>query len=210
MTANGDTAGAGSGGGESTTESLRAPRDRILDAATDLFYAHGIRAVSADKIIQQAGITKVTFYRHFHTKDDLVVAYLLRQGAWERGALDAMREAANGADEAFRLFANGVGTEMCKPGFRGCAFINAAAEYAAPDSPVRKVVAEHRAWYRQTFTEMLGQMHVIDPGEAADEVLMLRDGAMLSGYLDDPAQVGSALARSIFAVVTAHGTESAD
>ena len=59
-------------------------RERILAAAADLFYARGLRSVSADKIIERVGITKVTFYRHFRTKDDLVVAYLERQAERER------------------------------------------------------------------------------------------------------------------------------
>ncbi|WP_229872538.1 TetR/AcrR family transcriptional regulator [Promicromonospora soli] len=178
----------------------RSTRDRILDAATELFYSHGIRAVSADKIIERAGITKVTFYRHFRTKDTLVVAYLERQAAWERSAIDGVREAVGDA-EAFRRFAASVGAEACRPGFRGCSFINAAAEYADPDSPVRKVVAEHRAWYRKTFAAMVGQLGVADAERAADELMMLRDGAMVSGYLDEPSRVGGALERAIFAVI---------
>jgi AcrR family transcriptional regulator len=187
----------------------RSTRRRILDAATDLFYAQGIRAVSADKIIERAGITKVTFYRHFHTKDDLVVAYLEEQGALERGAIDGVRSSASDPAEAFRLFAQTIGTESCRPGFRGCPFINAAAEYADPDGPVRKVVAGHRAWYRETFAAMLEQLGVTDPEETAGEVMMLRDGAMVAGYLDEPDRVGRELAASIFAVVNTHRSEAA-
>lgn len=178
-------------------------RERILEAATELFYAHGIRAVSADKIIERAGITKVTFYRHFRTKDALVVAYLERQAAWERDALDGLRASAADEAEALRLFVAAIGAESCKPGFRGCAFINAAAEYAEPDAPVRKTVAEHRAWYRAMFAELLGGMGVTGTAEAADELMMLRDGAMVSGYLDEPSRVGAALERAVTAVVDA-------
>ncbi|GGM30771.1 TetR/AcrR family transcriptional regulator [Promicromonospora citrea] len=181
-------------------------RDRILDAATDLFYAHGIRAVSADKIIERAGITKVTFYRHFRTKDALVVAYLERQAARERAALDELRAAADGPAQAFHTFAHVIGAEACKPGFRGCSFINAAAEYAEPASPVRVVVAEHRAWYRRTFAEMLTELGVPDAERAAGELMMLRDGAMLAGYLGDPAQVADSLDLAISAVVESRGT----
>jgi AcrR family transcriptional regulator len=181
----------------------RSTRDRILDAATELFYAHGIRAISADKIIERAGITKVTFYRHFRTKDALVLAYLERQAAWERDALGWLRESTGDDAEALRRFAAAVGELTCEPGFRGCAFINAAAEYADPDGPVRKAVAEHRAWYRELFAAMLGRLGVTDPAQAADELMMLRDGAMVSGSLDDPARVGGALERAIFAIVDA-------
>lgn len=183
--------------------SARSTRDRILDAATELFYAHGIRAISADKIIERAGITKVTFYRHFRTKDALVLAYLERQAAWERDALGWLRESTGDDAEALRRFAAAVGAEACKPGFRGCAFINAAAEYADPDGPVRKAVAEHRAWYRELFATMLNRLGVTDAAQAADELMMLRDGAMVSGSLDDPSRVGGALERAIFAIVDA-------
>ncbi|MFD2795835.1 TetR/AcrR family transcriptional regulator [Promicromonospora vindobonensis] len=186
--------------------SPRSTRDRILDAATELFYTQGIRAISADKIIERAGITKVTFYRHFRTKDTLVVAYLERQAEWERGALGGLRESAGDDAEALRQFVAAIGAESCKPGFRGCAFINAAAEYAEPDGPVRKTVAEHRAWYRATFAEMLGEMGVTSTAEAADELMMLRDGAMVSGYLDEPSRVGAALERAVTAIVDAGRT----
>ncbi|GAB2475406.1 TetR/AcrR family transcriptional regulator [Promicromonospora xylanilytica] len=190
-------------GGAAGTGGTRSTRDRILDAATELFYAQGIRAISADKIIERAGITKVTFYRHFRTKDALVVAYLERQAASERSALDGLRSSAADDAEALRLFVAAVGAESCKPGFRGCAFINAAAEYAEPDGPVRKTVAEHRAWYRSMFAELLGGMGVTNTAQAADELMMLRDGAMVSGYLDEPSRVGAALERAVTAVVDA-------
>ncbi|MGN7799679.1 TetR/AcrR family transcriptional regulator [Leifsonia sp. 22587] len=187
-----------------TDSAARPIRERILDEAADLFYAQGIRAVSADKIIERVGITKVTFYRYFRTKDSLVVAYLEQQGARERGQFDQVLTSANDAAEAFREFAEAIGAASCRPGFRGCPFINAAAEYADPDSPVRKVVADHRAWYRDTFAAMLQQLGVTDPQAAAGEVMMLRDGAMVAGYLGDAQQVGQELAASIFAVVKAH------
>lgn len=201
ITTSGGPAAAPAGPG-----TARSTRDRILDAATELFYAHGIRAISADKIIERAGITKVTFYRHFRTKDALVVAYLERQAALERGALDQLRAAADDDADALRRFAAAAGAEACRPGFRGCAFINAAAEYADPDGPVRQVVAGHRAWYREMFAGILGRMGVADPAQAADEVMMLRDGAMVSGSLDEPSRVGNALERAIFAVVEAGRT----
>ncbi|MGO4594874.1 TetR/AcrR family transcriptional regulator [Leifsonia sp. 2TAF2] len=193
--------------GASTDGAARSTRTRILDEAAELFYAQGIRAVSADKIIERVGITKVTFYRYFRTKHSLVVAYLEQQGARERGQFDRVLTSSNDAAEAFRVFAEAIGTASCRPGFRGCPFINAAAEYADPDSPVRKVIADHRAWYRDTFAAMLQQLGVTDPQAAAGEVMMLRDGAMVAGYLGDAQQVGQELTASIFAVVKAHQSD---
>lgn len=169
-------------------------RERILEAAADLFYAQGIRAVSADKIIARVGITKVTFYRHFHTKDDLVVAYLERRAQWERGAVEAARQAAGDEVlEVFRMIAEGIGAETCSPGFRGCPFINAAAEYADPEHPVRQVVDTHRRWFKHTLEQMLHKADATDTSGVADQLLMLRDGAMVGGYLGDPQDIARSL-----------------
>ncbi|MFC0554163.1 TetR/AcrR family transcriptional regulator [Planotetraspora thailandica] len=177
-------------------------RERIIEAATDLFYAQGIRAVSADKIIARVGITKVTFYRHFRTKDDLVVAYLERRAQWERSAVGGARKAAAGnVLEVFRLIAEGIGAESCSPGFRGCPFINAAAEYADAEHPVRRAVDAHRRWFRDAFEEMLRESGVTDVSSVADQLVMLRDGAMVGGYLGDPQIVARSLYSACRAVI---------
>jgi AcrR family transcriptional regulator len=177
-------------------------RERIVDAATELFYAQGLRAVSADRIIERAGITKVTFYRHFPTKDDLIVAYLERRAAWERGAVEGASTAAHGdVDATLRMVSEGIGQEACTAGFRGCPFINAAAEYADPEHPVRRVVDAHRAWFLSRLRELTAAAG-IDGEEAADELMMLRDGAMVSGYLGDARHVASALLSASRAVIS--------
>jgi AcrR family transcriptional regulator len=181
-----------------------AMRERIVEAAAELFYAHGLRAVSAEKIIAQVGITKVTFYRHFPTKDDLIVAYLERRAHWERDAIAQARQAADDVPGAFRIIAEAIGAESCSPGFRGCPFINAAAEYADPDHPARRVVDAHRRWFRQTIADLLSEINVSDPAEVADQLVMLRDGAMVSGYLSDPSTVTDALYRAGRAIIASN------
>jgi AcrR family transcriptional regulator len=176
-------------------------RERIVEAATQLFYAQGLRAVSAEKIIAQVGITKVTFYRHFPAKDDLIVAYLERRAAWERDAIGLARQAAGDAAGVFAILAEAIGAESCSPGFRGCPFINAAAEYADPEHPVRRVVDAHRRWFRQAIAGLLTEIGVPDPARTADQLVMLRDGAMVSGYLSDPSVVADALGRAFRAVI---------
>jgi AcrR family transcriptional regulator len=192
-----------------TAGGARSSRDRILEAAAELFSAQGIRVVSADKIIDRARVAKVTFYRHFSTEDDLVVAYLERQGAREREALDEIRGSASDDAEALRLFAQRIEAESHRPGFSGCPFINAAAEYADPDDSVRKVVAGQRTWFRETLAQMLAQLGVTDPERAADELAALRDGAMVAGRLDGPDRARRALTESFFAVVNARPQGSA-
>lgn len=181
-------------------------RGRIIEAAADLFYAQGIRAVSAEKIIARVGITKVTFYRHFPTKDDLIVAYLERRARWERDAVEAARQASgDDVHEVFRMIAEGIGAESCSPGFRGCPFINAAAEYADAEHPVRQVVDAHRRWFKGAIEEMLQEIGVTDASDVADQLLMLRDGAMVGGYLGDPQTIARSLYNAGRAVIMCRG-----
>lgn len=181
---------------------------RILRAAAGLFYADGIRAVSADRVIAAAGVSKVTFYRHFATKDALVVAYLTAVADAERAAL-AAAEARHPDDPAtvLRGYADVLGREACAPGFRGCPFINAAAEYADPQHPVRAVVAEHRRWMVAAAAALLGRLGLTDPAAAAEELVILRDGAMVAGYVGGEERarvVAAALQHAGAAVVAAH------
>jgi len=181
---------------------LKPVRERILDAAGELYYAEGIRAVSADKLIAAAHVSKVTFYRHFPSKNDLVAAYLELRSQDEKTAVLAKREELTDDPGAvLQWYADVVGQASCSPGFRGCPFINAAAEIAEADHPGRAIIRDHRAWLTLQIAELLEALHVEHAGTKAQQLMMLRDGAMVSGYLGNaPEQVSSALstaARSI-------------
>jgi len=160
-------------------------RERLLATASELFYAEGIGSVGVDRIVSAAKVTRATFYRHFPGKEDLVVAYL-------RGVHDAVVERASalGDDlegpELVRAIGGEVTAQIARPGFRGCAFINAASEFEDADSPVRRVVAEHRRWYYERLRRAFARAGHALPGNAARHFLMLRDGAMTAGYLDGP------------------------
>ncbi|SEG95291.1 transcriptional regulator, TetR family [Actinacidiphila yanglinensis] len=177
-------------------------RERLIDAATELFYAHGLRAVSADKIIERVGTTKVTFYRHFRTKDDLVVAYLEGCATLERdGVGSVIAQAGGDVDTALRLISEAIGTLACSPGFRGCPFINAAAEYPDPAGSVRQVVEAHRAWYTKTFEQLIAPLGLPDQAAAAADLMVLRDGAMVAGYLGDPTAAAGSFLRGCRALL---------
>ena len=179
-------------------------RASILASAARLFYTEGIRSVSADRILADTGTTKVTFYRHFPSKEDLVVAYLDLQSAQVRTEFERIRAAAPGPGAALRDIASAVGGQACRPGFRGCAFINAAAEYPEAGHPVRLAVERHRSWLRGLAVELLGELGLDDPGPAADQLLMLRDGAMVHGYVADGAGVADALIHAGASIVASY------
>lgn len=167
-------------------------RERILLAASELFYSHGIRATSADRIIEQVGITKVTFYRHFRTKSDLVVAYLQQQSAGEQEWIAHVHRTDDPVG-SLRALATDIGAASCRPGFRGCAFINAAAEFSDPDDPVRHVVAEHRRWMLARFADIASEAGARDTDSVARQLMILRDGAMVNGYLGEASSLAATL-----------------
>lgn len=190
--------------GKSGGRSGNATRARILAAASEHFYAQGIRATSADRIIEDVGITKVTFYRHFRTKGELVVAYLEQQAAGERAWIES-RVRADDPIGSMRALAVDIGGASCRPGFRGCAFINAAAEFPDPADPVRVVVDAHRSWMLEVFADVARQAGASDVGAAARQLLVLRDGAMVNGYLGESGELADTLSSAFTAILVASG-----
>ena len=168
-------------------------RQRILDTAFRLFYAHGIRAVGVDRIIAESGVAKATLYKYFPAKDDLVLAYLDRVDEVWNGQLHAAAEAA-GSDPADRLVGlfDALGSACRRDGYRGCGFINAAAE-AEPGTPVHERTVAHKrevlAWVRGLAAEGGAD----DPDGLARSLTLLLDGGLASGALDaDPEAAASA------------------
>lgn len=183
-------------------------RQQILAAANELFYTHGIRATSADRIIEQVGITKVTFYRHFRAKSDLVVAYLEQQSAAEQAWMTSTIHDSDPLATA-RTIATGIGAASCSPGFRGCAFINAAAEYPDSDDPVRVAVDAHRAWLVDFFAVLADRAGARDAASVANQLMILRDGAMVNGYLGDAPALAGSLEAGFTSILEAAATERA-
>jgi len=162
-----------------------AARRRILDTATALFYGVGVHAVGIDRIIAEAGVAKATFYHHFAAKDDLVRSYLDEQYARQRAAFEALRARdLTPREEVAEIFEYMIKVGS-GPGYRGCPFINVAAEYPDPADPVRKVVEQQRAWTRTRFRELLAATGDPDPDGAAGVLMLLRDGVAVGSDLDD-------------------------
>ncbi len=177
------------------TERSAPAKARILDCADKLFYEDGIRTVGVDRLIAVSSVTKATFYKHFGAKDNLIVEYMTRRHHKVRENIEAVVASAPDAETALRRLVQAVVTEIGAPGFRGCPFINAAAEFADPMHPVRQVVAMHREWYIDLVTELLRDAGHPVPGDAADEFLLARDGALAGGYAGDAIAASAAVNR---------------
>lgn len=174
---------------------MTKPRDRILDVADDLFYGRGLHAVGIDEIVARSGTAKTTLYAHFPSKDELIASYLRRRSEnWRHhmGEELARREVspADRIDAVFEVLAEGC----AMPGFRGCPFINATAEYPDPAHPGRIVADDHRKWVRELLTELARDAGAPDPDALAGRLVLLYDAAMVGAQFD-PGGSAPAFAR---------------
>ena len=171
-------------------------RERLLATATQIFYAEGINTVGVDRIVSDASVTRATFYRHFPSKQDLVLAYLQK-------VHDAIEErhvalvAAHEPPDVLKALGEDIAAQLERPGFRGCAFINAASEFEDGDGPIRQAVAAHRAWFLGVVRDAFVAAGHGSPGPAAEHFVMLRDGAMVGGHLGDAAVAAETFRRGV-------------
>ncbi|CAG7649929.1 TetR/AcrR family transcriptional regulator [Actinacidiphila bryophytorum] len=191
---------------ESEGRSTSEARARLLDAATRIFYAEGIHSVGVDRIIAEAQVTRATLYRHFTGKEDLILAYLQLADRAIRGQVAAVRAQELAAGDTVRAVARSIADGIRSTGFRGCAFLNAAAEYPDLAHPVHQAVLAHRQWFLETSTELLAQAGCADAGAAGRHFVMLRDGAMASGCLSDPALVTETFLQGVDDLLQRHAT----
>lgn len=187
-----------------TTGRVSKARERLLATAAQLFYAEGIHTVGVDRLVAEAKVTNATFYRHFRGKEELAVAYI---GSVDR-AIRAQIGALTAAEAAPDAILRGIGASLVEqirsPGYRGCAFLNAAAEFPDPDHPVHRAVVRHRAWFLETVTGLFAEITVESADHAGRHFVMLRDGAMSAGYLGDPVLAGETLLRGIDGLLRIH------
>jgi AcrR family transcriptional regulator len=173
------------------------PRERLLNTALRLFYEEGIGRVGVDRIVSEAPVTRATFYRHFRSKDELVAASLQRFDGIRRTGAETLAAAHPAPADQLRAIVAGIGDELCTPGFRGCVFINAAAEYPDPDSAPRRAIDAHRRWFAEHLRTLLADAGHPHPDRAARHLVMLRDGAMVAGALADPVAARETLTTGI-------------
>jgi AcrR family transcriptional regulator len=169
----------------------RSARDRLLDAASELFYEHGVHTVGIDTIIERAGVAKASLYSAFGSKEELVRAYLDARHASRRATV--LAEMASHDDPRGKLLAvfDVLVTTVKQPGFRGCAFANASAE-SEPDSAAAEVTRKVRAWLLGVMAEQATALGVADPAGLARQLTLLYDGALVQSRLDRGPAAGTA------------------
>lgn len=182
-------------------------RARLLGTAIRIFYAEGIHSVGVDRIIQEARVPRATLYRHFSGKEDLVLAYLEQADHGIREQLSAAQEGSRTPDDKVRAVARAIAEGIRSEGFRGCAFLNAAAEYPDPAHPIHRAVLAHRQWFLDTVTDLLAQVGDAPAEAAGRHFVMLRDGAMAAGCLSDSGLITETFLEGVEGVLGARTAE---
>jgi AcrR family transcriptional regulator len=176
-------------------EVSQPPIERLVTAATDLFYRLGFQAVSIDDITQASGVTRPTLYRHFHSKDQLGAICLQRLVEAERASWDRIAAQTQGEAQAeLRALIAHYADRLAAPDFRGSPFANTALELTEPDHPARRVAEHFEAEMRVHLGALCVRADCIRPDALADGLFLLMHGAAASRHFS--AAHGPALALS--------------
>lgn len=194
--------------GTGTGRRVSQARERLLKTAGQLFYAEGIHTVGVDRLVAESKVTNATFYRHFRSKNDLAVAYIGSVDQAIRTQLDTLTAGDAPPDAILRGIGASLVEQIRSPGYRGCAFLNAAAEFPDPEHPVHRAVVQHRDWFLRTITGLFAEITTAQAEHAGRHFVMLRDGAMSAGYLGDPVLAGETLLRGIDGLLRIHATRA--
>jgi AcrR family transcriptional regulator len=175
-----------------TTIEKASARERLLSAADELFYEHGVHTVGIDRIIERAGVAKATLYSTFGSKDALIRAYLTARHAERAERVTRNLARYDSAREKLLGFFIGLDETFTKPTYRGCAFINASAE-SPPGSVVEELADASRAWIRSLLTDLAAEAGAADPRLLGTQLAMLYDGAVVTARMDrNPAAAETA------------------
>jgi AcrR family transcriptional regulator len=158
---------------------------RILASASELFYRDGIRAVGVDSIASESGVTKMTLYKHFGSKDRLVAAYLhARDEKWRDWVLRYVGARAGGPVERIMAVFDALGDWIeSQDGMRGCAFVNASVELADRGHPAQVVIEDQKLWMREYLGRLVEEAGTEEPDKLAGQLLMLVEGATITAVM---------------------------
>ncbi len=157
-------------------------RERLISEANTLFYEHGFHAIGLDRVLDAAGVTKTTFYNHFESKDDLVIAVLVERDRKELTEWLGIMHAKGGADPRARILAlfDLLEDWLADPQFKGCMFLKAQAEYPAPNDPVHRAALVHGANLHEALRQHAMLASATDPGTLASQLMMVVAGAIVT------------------------------
>lgn len=194
--------------GKTITELLGLPpqpttgRARLISAGLELFYRYGFQAVGIDQVIDLAGVTKTTFYNHFESRDDFFIACVKQRDEWESQAwMNAVETIApDDPREQLVAFFHVMDRWFNDPAYRGCIFVNVAAEFTDPRHPVHQAAVAHKKKTRNAVRDLAARAGATDPEVFADQFTILMEGTFLLRHVherNDAAKVALPTVRSL-------------
>ncbi|MBZ0279230.1 MAG: TetR/AcrR family transcriptional regulator [Anaerolineae bacterium] len=188
----------------SKNEIKPSARQIILETAADLFFREGFRAVGVDTIIKQADIAKMTLYRHFPSKDDLIVAYLQDTNdkfwAWFN---EATAQTEDQPVAQLIAFFKALEKLVTTPHCYGCPFLNAVVDFPDKNHPGHQVALEHKQAVRSRFRELAYHSGAQTPDILADQLLLLMDGAFMAVRMFGSSNPASHVAQAAGVLIAA-------
>lgn len=177
-------------------------RERILTTATELFYKHGIHRVGIDLVIAESGVAKMSLYRQFGSKEELVLAFLDRINTewftWLKGRVSPKRV----AQRPLAVF-DALGEWFVTPTFRGCPFVSTSAEFRDPNDPVHQAAWKFKKGLRDYFQALLREAGRADHASLADSFLLLADGAIIRAAMEGKPDSAKVARRAAGALLSA-------
>jgi AcrR family transcriptional regulator len=159
--------------------------DRVLRAASELFYREGIRAVGVEAVAAEAGVTKKTLYDNFGSKNELVAAYLRgRDARWRDWLVEVVERRGGSAKERLLSTFDALEEWIERGNTRGCGFVNAVVELREDDHLAREVVMEQKRWLRGYLAKLAAEAG--EPESLADQLLILHEGVNVASSLGIP------------------------
>jgi AcrR family transcriptional regulator len=178
------------------TSKRPSARERLLAASDELFYRDGVHSTGIDTVIEKAGVAKGSLYYIFGGKDELVAAYLRgRHEAW-RQRVEAAQAGTDDPVEKILAIFDALADYVSLPDFRGCPFVNAAAEAPAGEAQ-RLAIRQYRDWVRKSFLELAADTGVPDSATLADALIVLYDGALATAEVGGTARAAALTAKRI-------------
>jgi AcrR family transcriptional regulator len=177
-------------------------REQLIDTAIALFSERGYHASGIDTILEKAGVSKKTLYRHFRSKDELILAALKKyDGLFRNNFMRQVEERADAPRDRLLAVFDVAAEWFAENTFFGCMFINAIGEYSEPDTPIRRVCKEFKALMRRYIEDQCAAMGAPDPAGLADELALLLEGATVTAQVSQDGARAASVAKTAAAAL---------
>ena len=173
-------------------------RNELVQKALEVFYRNGFHATGMDMLVGQTGISKTSMYKHFRTKEDLIIAVLrLRDEHFRNWLYRRMEELADTPKQQLIAMFDALEEWFDEPGFKGCMFVKASSEYQETRHPIHQQSADHKRLLERHVIELAKKGGLANPEVLARQLLLLKEGAIVTAHLahtKNPAQDAKAAA----------------